>query len=110
MVSNNAVVAYTPKESCGTFVATDRYDRDIGAIGYCGALAGGGQAGITTVIYTYTTDGAVIVVETTMAAGGGPFTLDVSGIGSRLEGGVVRMFFWIFAAAATITGTGMIVL
>jgi hypothetical protein len=65
---------------------------------------------VTTVIYSYTSDGAIYVVETTMAVVGGPFHLSASGEGRRLDGGSANLLFWGWAVTAFVAATGMIVL
>jgi hypothetical protein len=68
------------------------------------------QDDITTVIYSYTSDGAIYVVETTMAVVGGPFHLSASGEGTKLDGRSAHVLFWGWAITAFVAATGMIVL
>lgn len=113
LVEIGGVFLTTPRDSCGVFTSPTNYFPVSDTFPECGdVFLGGGVAagGVTTVTYTYTTDGALIVVETTLAAGGGPFSLSASGDSNRLDGKHGVILFWLWATAAMIAGTGMLVL
>jgi hypothetical protein len=108
-----ATETYLAQEDCsGNFYSPPIFSTVQTDITSCaGVVVTGTQAaGVTTVTYTYTSNGAVYVVATTMAVVGGPFQLDTSGIGSRLDGGDGHLLLWFWAVAAGIAGVGMVVL
>ncbi|KIY00609.1 uncharacterized protein Z520_03272 [Fonsecaea multimorphosa CBS 102226] len=67
----------------------------------------GGQV----ITYTYTTNGATVVVATSLPSHGGPFHLTGSGSGARVGGELGRnVLFWAWVVGALVAGGGMIVL
>ena len=93
---------YDPGCSSSTTICTNPYDPG------CSSPDNTCQ---TTVTYTYTTDGALIVVATSLqAVGCGPFHYNAASERHRFDGGNPYVFFWLWAIAAGITGLGMIVL
>ena len=116
-VLSNGVYAglNTPASLCATF------HPDPNALLSEPALCGGVIPGPTTIVtdngdavqtvtYTYQSDGALYIVETTIGVGEGPFTLDTSGRGTRLDGDAHLLFFWLWAVVAAFTGIGMVFL
>ncbi|EXJ69001.1 uncharacterized protein A1O5_07936 [Cladophialophora psammophila CBS 110553] len=76
-----------------------------------GASENNNAQGAQVITYTYTTNGATIVVATTLPSHGGPFHLTGSGGGGRVGGELGRnVLFWMWIGGALIAGVGMIVL
>ena len=107
---------YTPYEHCSQLV--DDPGLVLASCQLCGGIITSDYTSnvvtdnnqITTVTYTYTTDGATIVVATTIAVVGGPFSYGASGAGNKIDGHGAQMLFWLWLVAAAVAGTGMVIL
>jgi hypothetical protein len=113
VLESAGAIYYTPEEHCGVFTWPSVWHTQ--ATVSCGNDQpddnGYGNNDVTTVTYTYTTDGALIVVETTMGVvGNGPFRYNAEGKANRIDGSFGIILGWIWGALALVAGAGMVIL
>ncbi|KIW32823.1 uncharacterized protein PV07_04341 [Cladophialophora immunda] len=113
----NGQVTSTPASLCGVLtIPTPWYVQPTLACGYDDGNADNNDdnsddQGGQVITYTYTTNGATIVVATSLPSHGGAFHLTGSGGGARVGGELGRnVLFWMWVAGALVAGVGMIVL
>ena len=102
-------VLTTPASLCSTYIYPPDGQFGCQATESCAAETGSaGTCGATIVTYSYTSDGATIVVATNIPSHCGPFSL--SGSGHRPDGGSANILFWLWSLGAALSGIAMIAL
>ncbi|OAP59992.1 hypothetical protein AYL99_04994 [Fonsecaea erecta] len=111
----NGQVTSTPASLCDLLtIPTPWYVQPTLACGYGGDDDdddSGADQGGQVITYTYTTNGATIVVATSIPSHGGALHLTGSGGGARVGGELGRtVVFWLWVGSALVAGVGMIIL